>query len=372
MTTRVTTDPCRARLYRLIFLLAAAHNLAFAAWAGFGPRSFFDLFDMDPPRYPAIWSCLGMVGGVYGLGYAYAARRLDRAFPFIALGLLGKVLGPIGWVAAVRSGEWPLRTFTLILFNDLVWWLPFALFLLDGTRAGARLRAWAPYACAALNLLAAAAMALVLRPGTELTREEPARLAYIASHPLLWRGGWAVWIAAALSLLAFYAWWGARLPNRRSGIAGRSASRAGAAGSSPGRAGAAAFTGAVVPFALAIAGLCADLLAESLYIGWLPDHYGTVAPLARVLTGGVGNGLYTLAGILLTIGSPWLGGWPRRLAWAIWTAGLALTAFSFAGSPAGMAVSTAVLFAIFCPWAAWMGWSAGRPAASISSGVERR
>jgi hypothetical protein len=70
-----------------------------------------------------------MVIGLYGLLYAYAAVRLERAFPIILVGLIGKVLGPIGWVLAVKSGEWPGRTFPLVVGNDLVWWVPFALFL---------------------------------------------------------------------------------------------------------------------------------------------------------------------------------------------------------------------------------------------------
>jgi hypothetical protein len=333
-------DPYRARVYRSCFGLAAAYNLALAAWTALRPLAFFEIFGMDPPRYPAVWSCLGMVVGVYGLGYAYAAWRLDRARPFIVLGLLGKVLGPLGWVATVQSGEWPLRTFTLILFNDLVWWLPFGLFLMEGTPVGRQVRASAPFACAALNLVAIAAMGLVLRPGSEVSGTAATRVAYIASHPALWRGAWLVWIAAALSLVGFYAWWGARFEGREEGSGPRAIAVA-----------------ALVP---AVAGLCADLLAESLYIGWLPEDYERLAPLARVLTGGVGNGLYTLSGIVLTVASPWLRGWPRRLAWIMWAAGLALAVFSFAGSPAGMAISTGVLFAIFCPWAAWMGWSARR------------
>src|SRR5262249_14135234 len=124
----------RAPYYRTIFGLAAIYNLAFGLWAGFAPQAFFDLVGIDPPNCPAIWRCLGMVVGTYGLAYAYAAWRLDRGEPFIAIGLLGKVLGPIGWVLTVYSGEWPARTFTLILFNDLAWWLPFGLYLID--RAG--------------------------------------------------------------------------------------------------------------------------------------------------------------------------------------------------------------------------------------------
>jgi hypothetical protein len=321
-------DESRAVIYRLFFALAAAYNVAFAFWAMVRPQAFFDLFAMDAPRYPAIWQCLGMVNGVYGLGYAYAAWRLDRAYPFIALGLLGKMLGPIGWVATVRVGQWPMRTFTIILFNDLVWWLPFGLFLLEGTRAGARMRASAPYVCAALNLLAALAMPLVLSPGLEPARDLAARVDYIGAHPALWRGGWILWIVAALSLLAFYGWWAARVRSRFLGIAA---------------------------LALATAGIGGDLLAESLYVGWLPADYHRMAALAFLLTGAWGNTLYTLAGVLLTLGSPWLRGPARACAWLIWSAGLALGGFSLMGNFTGMAVSMALLFTLFCPWAAWVG-----------------
>jgi len=75
-----------------------------------------------------------MVVGLYGLLYAYAAFRLDRAFAIILVGLMGKIFGPIGWVMAVHSGEWPLRTFPLVLFNDVIWWVPFALFLFQNRR----------------------------------------------------------------------------------------------------------------------------------------------------------------------------------------------------------------------------------------------
>jgi len=320
-------DHPRACFYRVFFALAAAYNVAFAAWAILWPRAFFDLFAMDAPRYPAIWQCLGMVVGVYGLGYAYAAWRLDRALPFIALGLLGKTLGPIGWVATVR-GEWPIRTFTLILFNDLVWWVPFGLFLLEGTRAGTRLRASAPYLCATLNLMAALAIPLVLSPGMETVPDRAARVVYIGAHPALWRAGWGLWILAALSLLGFYSWWAARVRSRTLGIAA---------------------------LILAIAGIGGDLLAESLYIGWLPADYDRIAPLARLLTGAWGNTLYTLSGILLTLGSPWLRGPARACAWLIWADGLALGGFSLAGNITGMAVSMALLFILFSPWVVWVG-----------------
>jgi hypothetical protein len=329
--------PYRAGLFRLLLALAAVYNVAFAAWTFLAPGAFFALLEMEPPRYPAIWQCLGMVVGVYGLGYAYGARRLERAAPFVLLGLVGKVLGPLGWIATVQSGEWPLRTFTLVLFNDLVWWLPFGLFLLEGTALGARLRGAAAPICAAFNFVAAIALATWLRPGTEVAGPAADRLAWIAAHPVAWRAGWGIWMAAALSLVAFYAWWGARIPRR--GVA-------------------------IAAFLLATAGLAADILAESLYAAWLPHRHETVTPLARLLTGAVGNGLYTVAGIVLTAATPGLPRLLRACGWTIWTAGLLLSAFSIAGHAAGMAVATAIVFVLFPPWVFLVGRTlAGRTAA---------
>lgn len=321
-------SPYRARLYRLTFAAAAVYNIAFGLWAALFPRSFFLRFEMAPPSYPAIWACLGMVVGLYGLGYAYAAWRLDRAAPFIAIGLLGKILGPVGWLLAVSHGEWPVRTVTLILFNDVIWWLPFCLFLLEGTRVAAAVRASAPYVCAAANFAAILTMATVLRLGTEVVPAVADRVAYISRHPALWRAGWAVWVAAALSLVAFYAWWGSFL--RRS-------------------------TWAVVAVGAASAGLACDLFAESLLIGWLPRDYDRIAPLATMCTGAAANGLYTLAGILLTLVTSSLRGAGLALTWAVWLSGVALTVCSVARIPIGIAIATAVLFALFCPWAVWLG-----------------
>lgn len=48
------------------------------------------------------------------------------------MGLLGKVLGPIGLVRLIATGVWPPRAAVLCLTNDFVWWFPFALYLKDG------------------------------------------------------------------------------------------------------------------------------------------------------------------------------------------------------------------------------------------------
>lgn len=321
-------DPYRARLYRLIFSLAAAYNIGVGLWAVLAPRGFFDIFRLPAPLYPAIWSTLGMVLGLYGLLYGYAALHLDRARPIIAVGLLGKLLGPIGWILAVHAGELPVRTFALIAFDDLVWWLPFAIFLLEGSRAGQRIRDLAPYACALVNFVAALMLLAVLNPG--LTAPDPAkRVEYVTNHRLIWSLGWLTWIAAAQTLVAFYAWWGSRV--RRPTLA-------------------------IVAIAIAATGVGCDISAESLLLGWLPSDFEAASRLATILTGGAANGLYTIAGIVLTLATPALPRWLLAWTWAVWAAGIFLSIFSLTGFIAGIAVSTAVLFILFCPWVIALRW----------------
>jgi hypothetical protein len=235
----------RANLYRLIFALAAIYNIVFGLWACFWPRAFFTSLEMALPNYPGLWQCLGMVVGLYGVLYASAARRLGQAKLIIAVGLAGKILGPIGLWMTIQSGEWPLRSFSLVVFNDLIWWLPFTLFLLEGTRCAERVRAAGPWVCFAANTAAALALWLFLRGGTEAVPGLATRVAYIAGHPAEWRVGWGIWMLAGLSLVAFYAWWGAWLPSSRLAISA---------------------------FLVAAVGLGCDLFAESLFIGWLPNR----------------------------------------------------------------------------------------------------
>ena len=349
-------------VYRLIFAAAAAYNIAFGLWASLFPRAFFNLFQLPAPRYPAIWACLGMVVGLYGVGYAYAAWRLNAAFPFIAIGLAGKVLGPIGWTIAVRSGELPFRTFPLIVFDDLIWWVPFSLFLLEGTPVAQFFKRTAPQWCAALHIIAAGCTLLFLRE-------------FDAAHPERWRAGWILWMIAAISLAGFYAWWGARIgdaPHPASGHLlpasgekelARDPSPREASGEkelardpSPREAGRGCREAAgegIVPFAIAALGLLCDFSGESIFIGWLPIPGSPLERTANLLTGGAGNGLYTIAGIMLTVASPSL---PLRwLAWLAWASGIALTVVTILDIRIGVVIASAALMIFFIPWVLVMG-----------------
>ena len=118
----------------IVLVAAGLYNLAWGAFAIAAPGAIFDFAGMEPPRYPQLWQCIGMIVGVYGVGYLAAARDPARHWPIVLVGLLGKVLGPIGFLGAVLRGELPWAFGATILTNDLVWWLPFTAILLHARR----------------------------------------------------------------------------------------------------------------------------------------------------------------------------------------------------------------------------------------------
>ncbi|HKO00117.1 MAG TPA: hypothetical protein VJ032_00405 [Thermoanaerobaculia bacterium] len=123
---------------------------------------------------------------------------------------------------------------------------------------------------------------------------------------------WILWMIAAVSLIAFYAWWSVRI-------------------------------GKFAPVVIASAGLVCDLTGESLFI-FRPE----LDRAASLLTGGAANGLYTICGILLTLATPSV---PLRwLAWIAWASGIVLIIVTIFNSRIGVMIATAALMASFIPF----------------------
>lgn len=121
----------RRRLHQATFVLAGLYNIGWGLFAALRPQWLFQFARMPLANYPEIFACLGMVVGLYGLVYLEVARVPERGWPLAAVGLLGKVLGPLGLARLLLTGQWPSATSILCLPNDLIWWLPFALYLRD-------------------------------------------------------------------------------------------------------------------------------------------------------------------------------------------------------------------------------------------------
>ncbi len=183
----------------------------------------------------------------------------------------------------------------------------------------------APLACAIANLIAGLVLALLLAPATPLVADVSERERFVRENLALWRAGWVTWMIAALTLLWCYVWWRARVRGPRAAIV------------------------------VAAVGIAADLSAETMLVVAGADAYATVAPLAFFLTGAVANGLYTIAGIQLTLATP-LGQQGRAYAAFMWSAGMMLSLGAIISAPLVTALASALLFTFFCPWCVWLWW----------------
>ena len=113
-----------------VLKLAAVYNVIWGAWVVLFPSHFFELVGMEPINHPMIWQGMGMVIGVYGLGYWWASYHPVRHWPIIVVGMFGKIFGPLGFFFNYLSGAAPGGFFYTLITNDFIWWIPFGMILL--------------------------------------------------------------------------------------------------------------------------------------------------------------------------------------------------------------------------------------------------
>lgn len=123
------TSESAPRWMKHVLTAAGIYNIVFGLLAVIRPDCFFEIAGMEPPLYPFLWQCIGMIVGVYGLGYIAAARDPLRHWPIVMVGFLGKIFGPIGFLDAATSGSITWTFGYIIITNDLIWWIPFGLML---------------------------------------------------------------------------------------------------------------------------------------------------------------------------------------------------------------------------------------------------
>ena len=115
-------------------LAAGVYNLAWGSLAIAFPHLLFDLAGAERINYPEIWQCVGMIVGVYGIGYLIASSDSRTHWPIVLVGLMGKIFGPIGFAVALIQGRFPALFGLTILTNDLLWWVPFTMILIDAAK----------------------------------------------------------------------------------------------------------------------------------------------------------------------------------------------------------------------------------------------
>ncbi|NNF33750.1 MAG: alkyl hydroperoxide reductase [Saprospiraceae bacterium] len=123
-----------------VMRIAAIYNILWGAWVVLFPLSFFQLTGMEEPNHPMIWQGMGMVIGVFGLGYWWASFNPVKHWPIVAVGFLGKIFGPLGFIFNYLKGDVPASFAYTLITNDLIWWIPFFVILNEARKYQWQLR----------------------------------------------------------------------------------------------------------------------------------------------------------------------------------------------------------------------------------------
>lgn len=121
---------------QLILKIAGIYNLLWGVWVVLFPTSLFSWANLEELRYPMIWQSVGLVVGVYGIGYWIASKDYIRHWPIVLVGFLGKFAGPFGIIYHVFYSSFPKVFLGITLFNDIIWWVPFYMILNEVRKRG--------------------------------------------------------------------------------------------------------------------------------------------------------------------------------------------------------------------------------------------
>lgn len=120
---------------KYVLLVAATYNFLWAGLAICIPTQMLAWFGLQASTTEAVfWQCIGMIVGVFGVGFLIAATNPYRHWPIVLVGFLGKLFGVIGFAVALSSSELQAKFGWAILTNDVVWLVPFLIILWGAIR----------------------------------------------------------------------------------------------------------------------------------------------------------------------------------------------------------------------------------------------
>ena len=116
------------RNFRYWFYAAAFYNLIWGLLNILFPKDYFQWIGVNIPINLPVWQVVGMFVLVYAPAYWWAGNYPERHYHLILVGLVGKILGPVGFTWALMTGQLPPAFGWIILTNDLIWLPAFFLY----------------------------------------------------------------------------------------------------------------------------------------------------------------------------------------------------------------------------------------------------
>ncbi len=112
-----------------ILWAAGFYNICWGIAVVCWPGKILKLLGMASMSYPEVWQYVGVLTGVYGIAYLLVAVSPLQNWPIIFIGLVTKLMGPVGFVYSARQGHLPWQFGWTVLGNDVIWWVPFGIIL---------------------------------------------------------------------------------------------------------------------------------------------------------------------------------------------------------------------------------------------------
>lgn len=114
---------------KAILMVAGIYNILWGISVVFFPQFWFQFVNLELPNYIPLWQFMGMTSAIFGLGFIMASFNPLRNWVIVLMGLLLKMLGPIGFLYYYLHHEIPGVIINMHITNDIIWWIPFAIIL---------------------------------------------------------------------------------------------------------------------------------------------------------------------------------------------------------------------------------------------------
>ncbi len=114
---------------RYVLLVAGAYNVLLGLNMVLLPSRSFAPLGLSEPELLLFVQLVGLMVGVFGVGYLMVARWPLENRGVLLLGLIGKALVAVLGLAYVALGKVPPVYLFVVLFSDVIYLAPFALIL---------------------------------------------------------------------------------------------------------------------------------------------------------------------------------------------------------------------------------------------------
>lgn len=117
------------KLIRSCLVIAGLHSLFVGFVSLFFPEFVYELIRAKEPLSIFTFQMFGVVTGIFGLGYLLSAYDPYRYWPILLLGFIYQLLVPAVYFLDLSTGILSVELTSLIVFNYLIWVIPFGLSL---------------------------------------------------------------------------------------------------------------------------------------------------------------------------------------------------------------------------------------------------